>query len=314
MLVLILFLTATIILHVLYTKMVKSKSEYEEIQINSLMWLRNSTAALSILSLFFLSYTTVPAGHVKVATLFGKIQPKPYAEGLHFPVNPLLDWTTFDLRQKTHKETAGIPSQDKLITDVDVSVQYRTIGSKTTEILKNTGQIEDLIDVHLIPKLRSILREQGKGVKQAQDFFLESVQSQLQISLQEELASYLAPQGLQIDSVLIRSVVLPHVIRSAIEQTKEREQEVLKQKAELERYATEQDQLIKKAESELKAAKLEAEKIRELADAEAYQIDVINKQLAKSQNFIELKKAERWDGKLPIYSGGDNVPMIDLRK
>ena len=119
---------------------------------------------------------------------------------------------------------------------------------------------------------------------------------------------------MQVETVLIRDVQLPNVIRTAITETKKREQEVLKQQAELERFATEQDQKVKQAESELKAAKLQAQKIKELADAEAYKIDVINKTLAKSPNYIELKKAEQWDGKLPVYTGGENIPMIDLRK
>lgn len=259
-------------------------------------------------------YTTVPAGHVKVAYLFGKVQEEPLSEGLHFPVNPLLSFSTYDGRQKTHKETAGIPSEDKLVTEVDVSVQYRVVKNMTPEIARNTGSTEEAIAVHMIPKLRSILREQGKGVKQAQDFFKESVQQQLQVSLRDGLSSYLLEQGIQVDNVLIRRVTLPKLIREAIAETKKREQEVLKQAAELERYAMEQDQVIKKAESELKAAKLEAEKKRTLADAEAYQIEVMNRELSKSKNYIQLKQVEQWDGVLPVYAGGDNVPMIDLRK
>lgn len=95
---------------------------------------------------------------------------------------------------------------------------------------------------------------------------------------------------------------------------KREEQEVLQQQAELERFATEQDQKVKQAESELKAAKLEAQRIKALADAEAYKIDVINRTLAESPNYIELKKVEQWNGVLPVYTGGDNIPMIDLRK
>lgn len=256
---------------------------------------------------------TVPAGHIKVATLFGKVKDNTYQEGLHI-VNPLLVFTVFDLRQKTHKETAGIPAEDKLITKMDVSVQYRTIGSMTPHILRNTGTTEALIQVHMIPKLRSILREQGKGVAISQDFFKESIQRQLQETLQIGLAEFLVAKGIQIETVLIRDVRLPEVIRTAITETKKREQEVLKQQAELERFATEQDQKVKQAESELKAAKLEAQKIKELADAEAYKIDVINKTLSESPNYIELKKVEQWNGILPIYAGGDNIPMIDLRK
>ncbi|MEM9602317.1 MAG: SPFH domain-containing protein [Pseudomonadota bacterium] len=256
---------------------------------------------------------TVPAGHVKVATLFGEVQDNSYGEGLHI-VNPLLDFTSFDLRQKTHKEQAGIPAEDKLITTMDVSVQYRTIGDMAPDILRNTGTTDALIQVHMIPKLRSILREQGKGVLRSQDFFRESVQRQLQQTLQEGLSEFLVVKGLQVETVLIRDIQLPDVIRTAITETKKREQEVLKQQAELERFATEQDQKVKQAESELKAAKLEAEKIKELADAEAYKISVINETLAESPNYIELKRVEQWNGVLPVYAGGDSIPMIDLRR
>ena len=272
------------------------------------------SVAVGVFVLILNSYTTVSAGHVKVASLFGKVQDQPLSEGLHFPVNPMLSFKEIDGRQKTHKEKAGIPSEDKLITTVDVSVQYRIIKAQAPNMVRNTGDAEAAIQVHMIPKLRSILREQGKGVKIAQDFFRESVQAQLQDSLQVGLSSFLAEQGIQIDNVLIRGVILTSVIQNAITETKKREQEVIKQAAELERYAMEQDQIIKKAESELKAAKLEAEKKVTLADAEAYQIEVVNKQLSKSSNYIELKKVEQWNGVLPVYSGGENVPMIDLRK
>ena len=269
--------------------------------------------ALAAVALLVSVIETVPAGHVKVATLFGKVQDSALLEGLHF-VNPLLEFTEFDLRQKTHKETAGIPAEDKLITTMDVSVQYRTIGSMAPDILRNTGTTDALIQVHMIPKLRSILREQGKGVAISQDFFKESIQQQLQVTLQEGLASFLAPKGIEVESILIREVTLPKVIRTAIEETKKREQDVLKQQAELERFAKEQEQKIAQAQAEFEAAKLEAQKIRELADAEAYKIEKINQTLAKSPNYIELRKVEQWNGVLPVYAGGDSIPMIDLRK
>jgi len=276
-------------------------------------WVKLGCSCLAIVAFLFSFVTTVPAGHVKVATLFGKVQDKTYKEGMHV-VHPLYAFTQFDLRQKTHKERAGIPAEDKLITHMDVSVQYRTIGDMAPNILRDTGNTDSLIQVHLIPKLRSILREQGKGVEKSQDFFRESTQRQLQQSLQLGLSEFLAPKGLQIETVLIRDIQLPHVIRIAIEETKKREQEVLKQEAELERFATEQDQKVKQAESELKAAKLEAQKIKELADAESYKIEVINDTLKASPNYIELKKVEQWNGVLPLYNGGNNMPILDLRK
>lgn len=281
-----------------------------------------TSCAVSVLILVSSLYTTVPSGHVKVSALFGKVQDAPLEEGLHFPVNPLLDFKVIDGRQKTHKEKAGIPSEDKLITMVDVSVQYRIIKSQAPNIVRNTGDADAAIQVHMIPKLRSILREQGKGIKQAQDFFKESVQSDLQLTLQTGLSDFLSKQGIQVDNVLIRGVVLPSVIQVAITETKKREQEVIKQAAELERYAMEQDQIIKKAESELKAAKIEAEKKMTLAEAEAYRVKteyigraegIKQLRVQLTPTYINYLQAQAWNGVLPVYAGGENIPMIDLR-
>ncbi len=162
-------------------------------------------------------FVTVPAGHVAVATLFGDVQKEPYAEGLHVPVNPLYNWFLFDVRQKSHKETANVPSQDQLQTRLDVSVQYRLVKGMAPQILQGTGAAEDAVRVHLVPKLRSLLREQGKAIKRAEDFFQEQTQNMLQVALLEGLRDYLGPKGLEVQAVLIRDINLPAFITKAIE-------------------------------------------------------------------------------------------------
>ena len=61
-------------------------------------------------------YESVPPGHVAVATLFGDVLDEPYEAGLHIPVNPLYDFRSYDVREKTHLEKAQVPSQDQLHT------------------------------------------------------------------------------------------------------------------------------------------------------------------------------------------------------
>ncbi len=234
-------------------------------------------------------YQSVPAGHVAVATLFGEVQFKHFGEGLHIPVNPLYEWSLFDVRQKTHSETSSVPSQDQLQTKIDVSVQYRLISSDTPRILQETGGFENVRAVHIVPKLRSLIREQGKTIKRAEDFFLEATQSTLQVALLEGLKDYLRPKGVDVEAVLIRDISLPPFITKAIEAKKEREQEVEKQKAELERYNTEQQQKIALAVAERDAAEAEAEKRRLLADAQAYEISKINDAIGRNPNYVKLQ-------------------------
>ena len=237
-------------------------------------------------------YVSVPAGHASVATLFGDVRPEPYEQGLHVPVNPLYDWHLYDVRQKSYKETANVPSQDQLQTSVEVSVQYRLVQADTPRILQGTGTASDVLAVHLIPKLRSLLREQGKTIKRAEDFFLETTQDSLQTSILEGLRAYLRPKGVEVEAVLIRDISLPPFITKAIEGKKEREQEVEKQKAELERFRTEQQQKIAAAQAEREAAEEEAERRRVLADAQAYEIERINEAVGNNPNYVRLQALE----------------------
>ena len=211
--------------------------------------LRTSLIFLGVIVAVFLwfassLYQKVPAGYVAVATLFGEVQKEPYEEGLHIPVNPFYEWYFYDVRQKSHLEEANVPSQDQLQTKIQVSVQFRLINESAPKILQETGQSSDVLRVHIVPKLRSLLREQGKAIKRAEDFFSEQTPQNMQISLLEGLTDYLGPKGVKVSAVLIRDISLPPFIIKAIESKKEREQEVEKQKAELERFKTEQQQKV----------------------------------------------------------------------
>lgn len=237
-------------------------------------------------------YKTIPPGRVGVATLFGNVRADEFAQGLHIPVNPLYRWTLFDAREKTHLETASVPSQDQLQTKLDVSVQYRIDGNMAPDILEQTGDAESAVRVHLIPKLRSLLREQGKSIERAEDFFQEATQETLQIALTQGLKDFLAPKGILVTAVLIRDITLPPFIVEAIEKKKEREQAVEQERAELERVRTELQQNVARAAAGREAAEEDAARKRILADAQAYEITQINNAIANNPAYIQLQSLE----------------------
>ena len=268
-------------------------------------------------------YQQVPAGYVAVATLFGEVQADPYEEGLHIPVNPFYEWFLYDVRQKSHLEEANVPSQDQLQTKIQVSVQFRLMNDMAPKILQETGAAQDVLRVHIVPKLRSLLREQGKSIKRAEDFFLEETQQNMQTSLVEGLRDYLGTKGVNVGAVLIRDISLPPFIIKAIESKKEREQEVEKQKAELLRFETEQQQKVALAKAESKAATEQASKLRVLADAQAYEIEKINKAIGNNPNYVKLQalealKAISKDPASKIYfMDGDSpspLPLMNMGK
>jgi len=235
----------------------------------------------------------VPVGHVGVASFFGEVIEDSYAEGPHFPVNPLYRWKDFDVRAQTVKITqVEVPTRDQLLTRMDLSVQYRLDEMKVPSIYKETGDEERVVAVHLMPKIRSLVRELGTKVLRAEDFFKEETRDWMALELSAGISEYVGQKGIIVETVLIRAINLPPVLADAIEKKKEREQAVERQKAELERFRTEQQQQVAAAEAARQAAEEQAKRQRILADAEAYQINAINKAIQKNPAYIQLQAIE----------------------
>jgi regulator of protease activity HflC (stomatin/prohibitin superfamily) len=271
-----------------------------------------------------LALATVPPGHNKVATLFGEVQSEPYEEGLHL-VNPLLNFSQFDLRQQTFTwHEVYVPAQDKLKTSMDVSVTFRIQGSRTPEILRETGSVDDAIEKHVTPKVRSLLREAGKSVTRSQDFFREEVQQELQRYMEEGLKEYLLAKGVIVEAVLFTDITLPEVVQNAVIQTKERQEQLEREKAQLQ--IVEQQALgeVKKAQAHEQAALAHANAKRTQADAEAYRIRTVadaqagaNTELAGSltNDLLRYRELERWNGTVPqtVLSGEAGGWIVDLK-
>ncbi len=288
---------------------------------NNLKYTGVASVALLIVILLFNSYTTVPAGHNKVATLFGKVQDEAYAEGFHI-VNPLLNFVSFDLRQQTYTwEKVQVPSQDKLKTSMDISVAFRLDADRTPDILQDTGELKDVVIKHITPKVRSLLREAGKTVKQSQDFFLDSVQQDLQDYMEDGLIEYLQDRGVTVTAVLFRDITLPQVVTSAVIQTKERQEQLEREKAQLKIVEQQAQQQVKQAEAREMAAVADANAKKTMADAKAYTISKeasaqakANQLLAKSLTpaLIRYNAVDKWNGKYPQTLMGGKMDGLIL--
>lgn len=269
------------------------------------------------------SYTTVSPGHNKVATLFGDVRDEALDEGFHI-VNPLYKFYEYDLRVHTETWTkVQVPSQDKLKTSMDISVTFRINPTYTSTMLKESGSLSDVIVKLLTPKVRSLLREAGKTVEKSQDFYLDNIQQGLQLYMEEGLTDYMSNKGLIVEAVLFRDITLPQVVTSAVVQTKERQEQLEREKAQLSIVEQQAQQQVKQAEAREQAAKSDANAIRTLADAEAYQIGILaeaqaiaNTVLAKSvtTSLINYNAIAKWNGEYPqtLMGGGPDGLILQL--
>jgi len=239
-----------------------------------------------------MTFETVSPGTVKVGYRFGQYT-ETIAQGMHFPVNPLVSWRTVDTKQKTVQlENVSLPSQDQLTSSVDVSVQYRAMASAGDTIISGTGDVETVINVHLFPKAAELVRDAGRHVARAEELFLESTVNELAASMTTELRNFMEPKGILVETVLWRHIDLPAFIVTGIQQKKLREQKAQEQIAELERFETEAQQTIKTAMANKNAAVLEAEQVKILAEAEAFRIKIVNEAVANNPAYIQLQSLE----------------------
>ncbi len=145
------------------------------------------------------------------------------------------------------------------------------------------------MEIHMVPKFRSLVRETGKGFTRLEDFFEIENQQKFQNEVFEGLRIFCAPHGIQVSSVLMRQVTAPQYIQAAIADKKIREQQAEKQQAELDRFRIEQQQKVETARAELEAAEEEAKRIRTIAEAKAFEIEQINTAIAENPAYIQLE-------------------------
>lgn len=72
------------------------------------------------------------------------------------------------------------------------------------------------------------------------------------------------------------------------------------------------EQLALKAERDLQRIKVEAEQqiATAKAQAESYRLQSIQ----ITPQMIQMEAIKKWDGSLPYYTGGGNIPFLDIQK
>lgn len=211
------------------------------------------------------SYTTVPAGHVKVQTLFGKVTDQPLTEGFHL-VNPFKAFDTISTRNDKYEINGlNIPTQDRFNSEGNITVTYRIDGTKGNFIKTNYGTSEEYIDKTLRQQLRSIIRDEGRKLKDSRSLADSSRVTSMQENAKVRLKAKLADTGIIIEDVLVQDIKFDRRIAAQILKTQNRIQK------EQERLSQERI-----AETNTKIARLEAEaegnRKREAAKAEAFKV------------------------------------------
>lgn len=164
--------------------------------------------------------TMIPAGHVGVKDLFGRVSSDVLLPGVRF-VLPFTRVVKMSVKTQELKETAEVPSKEGLIMDLEGSLLFRLDPSKADDIYRTIGPNYQEVAVH--PQIRSAIREVTASYEAKVLYSAERERiSQETLALFKKMAK---DRGILAEAVLLRKIGLPEIVANAIQEKLRREQE-----------------------------------------------------------------------------------------
>jgi regulator of protease activity HflC (stomatin/prohibitin superfamily) len=182
-----------------------------------------TVGAVVLLILLWTTVTSVPTGHVGVLTLFGRVTGEVLPEGIHM-VNPLKDVNKLSIQTQAMKESASVPSNEGLIMSLDTSLLFRLDASKAAQVFQTIGR--DYVTRVVEPNLRSAIRSVTSS--HSANALYTGAREEVAMKIQDELVRLLSPRGIIVESVLLRDVQLPSMLKTSIEAKQQAEQDALR--------------------------------------------------------------------------------------
>jgi regulator of protease activity HflC (stomatin/prohibitin superfamily) len=242
------------------------------------------------------SCRVVRQGEVGVKRTFGKIQEKPLMEGAKL-YNPFISTIIkLPVRTVNMEVRLPLPSKEGLTVQSEVSILYRMEGSYAPSIIENLGKNYE--DVVIIPVFRSAVADISS------QYFAKDMhtgqRSVIEKDIKKLMDSQLKDRGFVIESVLLKSIVLPPGLTKAIEEKLEAEQDAQRMEFVLNKERQEATRRIIEAEGIRDSQKIISEGLSPLL-LRFKTIEAFNK-LSTSPN----AKVIITNGEQPLMINGEN--------
>lgn len=260
-------------------------------------------------------FAKVNAGYVGIREYFGNVPDEPLQPGFHVTryfekVHPV------DVRTRVNSYQLEAFSSDIQQVIVTVAVNSNISSESAGTLYKTVGMnyLTTLVEPRLAENVKVVVSQ----------YTAESLISKREVlskQVLERMQRDITPYGIVISSISIENVDFTDAFEAAVEAKQVATQE--KQRAK-----TQQEQQTMEAEQAAARKKIEAEAAAEVAkvkaDADAYAVQVkaeaeaeANRKISESltDNLIQYHEINTWDGKLPIYMGGNGtIPIINMEQ
>ena len=247
-------------------------------------------AVLAVLIVALNSFVVVEAGHTGVVVTLGAVNEGVLQEGMHLKAPFVQDVVKIDNRIRKLEVTTEAFSKDLQSVDTVLAINYRVDTSKSYSIYKNIGA--DYENVLVVPAVNEVLKAITATYTAEESVTNRALISEgLIVGLNEKLNDI----GLYVTDVNIIDFDFSDAFINAIEEKQVAQQQLLKAETE--------------KQTKITNAQADAEAVKIKANAEAEANEAISKSL--TNQVIENKKIEKWNGELPRVQGGSGT-IVDI--
>lgn len=271
--------------------------------------------------LFLMTYYTVAPYERAVLTRFGELIAVE-GEGLHLKM-PFVHSVTYvrtDIQNITPKLAANTYTIDNQEVDVVFNLFYRVSPDQVEFIFRNVQDYKERLESMAVDRLKA---EMGK-VNVAH---VAEKRGELRDRIKAIITRDAASLGVAVTDFQLTNLEYTKSFKIAVEQAatakagvETRDQELNQARKTAERAAVEakgradaiRAEATGQADANLLVAEATAKAIRLKGEAEAAAIEAQVKALAQNAQLVELRKSERWDGKLPATMLSNVVPFMGV--
>lgn len=249
-----------------------------------------------------LSISVIDEGYIGVKYQFGKIVDTGLTAGLNFKIPVMQTIQTVDIREQMYEmSTTAYTKDTQTVENLQVKLNYLYDREQIGDLIRSVG-IKNVETKLIIPQMQSAMKN-AIGQVRAED--LVQNRSLVQENIEETLRTDLKESGIIVTSFAMENLDFEDGFEESIRAKVAAEQQALtmqnktKEKEEIAR------QMVIEAQAEADSRKIRA-------DAEAYAVEAIQKQLTQSPQYVEYQKVQRWNGILPQVIGENVNPFVSI--
>ena len=252
---------------------------------------------------FLSTLRCVPVGHKGVVKHFGEVQHElTLGEGLHFVTPIRTEIVRLNVKLVSFDSQAEASSKDLQTVKTLVTIQFAL--TNVSHLFQNIGSITDIQNIVLVPSVMESVKA-VTALYTAEELITKRAEAKVKIH--EEIKDFvkvtLENKGVK-DSIVISNVAITDFdfspeFNQSIEAKVKAEQLAL--------------QALNEKKEKITRAEAEAKSIELVSVAKANAIRREAKALTANKKLVDWKRAEKWDGKLPQYTGS-YIPFLNVNE